>query len=889
MRWPLSQDFNEAVQCPGLAFTDPDLKTGQAVVGAQGLPLPRSGNFADVYQVRGAAGRDFAVKCFTRPVVGLDTRYEHVSRALAKANLPFAIGFTFLAEGIRVAGEWRPVVKMDWIDGLQLNQFVRENAGKPAALDGLLRAWVWTCKRLREAGIAHADLQHGNVLLVPGPKPGTVGLTLIDYDGMYVPALANRPSGETGHPSYQHPERAAKRVYSPDLDRFPHLVVAAALKGIVALGPGLWDRYDTGDNLLFSESDFQNPAASPLMRELWQRGDPAARALVGHLALACRKPIPQTPWLDQLAPEGVVAPLSAATAREAADTLGFAAPVAVPAQPPRARKSAAGYVRVLGVLGAAVLVAVGIAVGAVFLAGGKPKPDETTQVVSPAPPADDIAVKEPPPSPKPPPEPVVPPKVISPPSEPVAVAPVVNLAPTPRPVVAAPVVAPRPRLVTAPARLAVPVGDALARAESGVRAVFKDDYARKQPADKKALAQKLLTLARGTADEPANRYVMLRDAQALAVEAGDPVLAAQAIDALAKWYDTDPTAAKLAALEKVLAAATSTATLRTVHELAGATADAAADADDYAGAVRLAQTAVTAARKGNLGAAAAEDGEFRLAHLKKTREAFDAARPALERLRTDPDDPDANLAAGKFRCFTQGRWADGVKLLAKGASPELRLAGELELAAGPADVKAGDAWWDAAQLLADAERRAAEARARHWYVRAVGGLTGLPRARAESRLGFTHNAVEYRPGLLATFETKPAAALKGKKSRIDPVIDYTGGEFADTGGKQVDVSARWSGVIVPPRPGRYRLIASATDPVRVRVGGRTVIDTITTKGGKREGSVLLLDQPAALVVEFAAANTSAHQLRLNWVPPGETAEERVPAAALFHDRKTEPK
>ena len=44
MSWPLSHDFNEAIQNPRIVFTDPDLKGGEAVVGATGLPLPRSGN-----------------------------------------------------------------------------------------------------------------------------------------------------------------------------------------------------------------------------------------------------------------------------------------------------------------------------------------------------------------------------------------------------------------------------------------------------------------------------------------------------------------------------------------------------------------------------------------------------------------------------------------------------------------------------------------------------------------------------------------------------------------------------------------------------------------------------------------------------------------------------
>src|SRR5207237_821611 len=163
-----------------------DLKAGETVVGARGLPLPRSGNFADVYQIRGLDGKDWAVKCFTRPVVGLAERYTRVSEALGQAKLPFVVGFKLLAEGSR--------------------------------------------------------------------------------------------GGNVGHPAYQHPTRTATRAYSPDLDRFPHLVVLTALKGLEVAGQTLWDRYDTGDNLLFTEDDFKKPAESKVMRELWRTENPAVQA-----------------------------------------------------------------------------------------------------------------------------------------------------------------------------------------------------------------------------------------------------------------------------------------------------------------------------------------------------------------------------------------------------------------------------------------------------------------------------------------------------------------------------------------------------------------------------------------------------------------------------------
>ena len=324
MNWPLPQDINEAVQNPASAFADPDLSAGTIDVGPLGVPLPRSGGFADVYRIHGADGRDWAVKCFTRPVPGLQDRYAAVDHYLAQAALPFCVGFSYLPEGLRVRGGEFPILKMPWVEGFPLNEFVSDNLGRLNVLESLLTVWGRMCRRLRESGLAHADLQHGNVILVPGTQKSLLGVRLVDYDGMFVPALAGRPPSEYGHPSYQHPDRVAKQVYSADLDRFPHLVVSTALRALVVCGKGLWAKYDTGDNVLFREADYKNPAGSQLMRELWDTRDPALVALLSHLAIACTRPIEQTPWLDLIMPEGKSPTVSPSQEREAAAILGAA-------------------------------------------------------------------------------------------------------------------------------------------------------------------------------------------------------------------------------------------------------------------------------------------------------------------------------------------------------------------------------------------------------------------------------------------------------------------------------------------------------------------------------------------------------------------------------------
>jgi len=166
MPWPLSQDYNEAVQNPKYCFADPELQQGEAVANALGIPQPRSGNFADVYEVQCPKTQTrWAVKCFTREVAGLRERYSEISTHLRQAKLPFTVDFKYLADGVKVQGKWYPVLKMQWVEGLAHHELVRNSLDKPATLDALVQIWARMARKLREAEVAHADLQHATSCL----------------------------------------------------------------------------------------------------------------------------------------------------------------------------------------------------------------------------------------------------------------------------------------------------------------------------------------------------------------------------------------------------------------------------------------------------------------------------------------------------------------------------------------------------------------------------------------------------------------------------------------------------------------------------------------------------------------------------------------------------
>ena len=202
------------------------------------------------------------MKFFKHEVRDLRERYAAISQCLDQAQLGFMVDFRYLDQGVRISGVWYPIVKMRWIEGQKLNQFVGQSLDQPRMLDQLFGLWVKLAAQLREAGIAHADLQHGNVLLVPQGDDGRLLLRLIDYDGMYVPALPGAGRAKCGHRNYQHPDRAAKNIHSAEVDRFSHLAICCALRCLREGGRPLWERFDNGENLLFAEQDFLEPAAS---------------------------------------------------------------------------------------------------------------------------------------------------------------------------------------------------------------------------------------------------------------------------------------------------------------------------------------------------------------------------------------------------------------------------------------------------------------------------------------------------------------------------------------------------------------------------------------------------------------------------------------------------
>jgi hypothetical protein len=154
----------------------------------------------------------------------------------------------------------------------------------------LSEEWLRLLSALQTSGVAHGDLQHGNIIVEHGQ------LRLVDHDGIFVTRMMGWTASEVGHQHYQHPRRNAQH-FDAKLDRFSSLVIYLSLLSL-AEQPSLW-REHHDENLLFTKADFANPETSSLFRKIRDLGPEHSR-LADVLASAANGPPTNVPCLLDL-------------------------------------------------------------------------------------------------------------------------------------------------------------------------------------------------------------------------------------------------------------------------------------------------------------------------------------------------------------------------------------------------------------------------------------------------------------------------------------------------------------------------------------------------------------------------------------------------------------
>jgi serine/threonine protein kinase len=289
MTYPTFEQYDEALQNPAHAFSDPELKTGLVKKNGLGLPLALCGGFALTYTLTCRRNK-YAVRCFHKRSNALEQRYNAISRKLLSLSSHSFLSFNFQPQGIRVNNNQYPIVKMAWGLGEELGSFIENNYTQKISIQNLKRAFRTLSDFLLKNGIAHGDIQNGNLLI---SSDGTK-IQLIDYDGMYVDEIKGLGNVECGHKNFQHPRRTSQ--FDRYLDRFSLISIYLALHAL-ELDKTLWSlSKPDGESIVFKANDYAKPSNSAIFSLLFSK--PELTQAVKNFAAICEASYDKIPSLE---------------------------------------------------------------------------------------------------------------------------------------------------------------------------------------------------------------------------------------------------------------------------------------------------------------------------------------------------------------------------------------------------------------------------------------------------------------------------------------------------------------------------------------------------------------------------------------------------------------
>ena len=251
LSYPTVGQYTEAIM---QAAKSPDdyfdkLKHLCPVLDSNGEPIMSSGNFAVVFKMRDEYGKQYAVRCFHRAQHGREKNYKLICDELAKVSSPYLSPIKYYEKELFIDTDEYPVLLMDWVDGTTLDKYIRKVLDDKKALrqliDNFRKLSIW----LLSQPFAHGDLKPDNILV---KKDGS--LVLVDYDGMYVPAMQGQRAREIGSPDFRSPLRT-EMDFDKNIDNFPIVSILLSLELQLESKDYLSD-YGAEDRLLFSKADY---------------------------------------------------------------------------------------------------------------------------------------------------------------------------------------------------------------------------------------------------------------------------------------------------------------------------------------------------------------------------------------------------------------------------------------------------------------------------------------------------------------------------------------------------------------------------------------------------------------------------------------------------------
>ena len=264
MQYPLISEYVKAIQDAGdnldkLSYLTP-------VLDDHGEPYRSSGAFAVVFKMQDkSSGKYYALKCFTEEQEGRADAYRQIADELDMVDSPYITSVKYMEKELFVDSQCEedefPVLLMDWVEGETMEAYIAANYQNQSAMSMLCYRFGKMAAWLRTQSFAHGDIKPDNIMVRPDGS-----LSLVDYDGMFVPSMKGCKSPTVGTKDFSHPLRTVDD-FNETIDDFSLASIALSLKAI-SMNSTLLDIYGASDRLLFSENDYRNPANSKVISAL---------------------------------------------------------------------------------------------------------------------------------------------------------------------------------------------------------------------------------------------------------------------------------------------------------------------------------------------------------------------------------------------------------------------------------------------------------------------------------------------------------------------------------------------------------------------------------------------------------------------------------------------
>ena len=264
MQYPLISEYVRAIQDASNNLDE--LAHLEPVLDDHGEPYRSSGAFAVVFKMKDEqTGKCYALKCFTEEQEGRAEAYRQIADELDMVDSPYITSVKYMEKELFVDSQCEedefPVLLMDWVDGETMEAYIAANYRNQSAMlmlsyrFGKMAAW------LRTQSFSHGDIKPDNIIVRPDGS-----LTLVDYDGMFVPSMKGCKSPTIGTKDFSHPLRTMDD-FDETIDDFSLASIALSLKAI-SMNSTLLDTYGASDRLLFSEKDYRTPSNSKVISAL---------------------------------------------------------------------------------------------------------------------------------------------------------------------------------------------------------------------------------------------------------------------------------------------------------------------------------------------------------------------------------------------------------------------------------------------------------------------------------------------------------------------------------------------------------------------------------------------------------------------------------------------